>query len=355
MPRRRKTDTTGGILLILAIALGYFLYAVVRSNYGYAIAAVVVISGLVLGAWAAKDESTRRQRWRDRENLRALSGTEFERHVAELYRRMGYTVALTKASGDQGVDVIATSGAERLGIQCKQYAGSVGNDAVQQAYAGARFYNCTKAVVICTAGFTNSAKALAQRTDVALVDGATYVGMMERVAPSERPERVTMLSSGRALAFEIGGVAAAVFIVWLHGVAWPVDTSETNQQYVQPPNAAYVPSPLPAVTFTPTSAPIPKPQASLMRAAAPTPKPRRTPSHPPWWTPPPSPAPSTATIAPTPMVTTSTAATPTETLVPTVDQGTSNAPQATPAASSSPEAVPPTSRVKITAATQRLP
>ena len=44
----------------------------------------------------------------------------------------------------------------------------VGNKAVQEAYAGANFYDCDKAVVMTNITFTKSATQLAQKLDVEL-------------------------------------------------------------------------------------------------------------------------------------------------------------------------------------------
>jgi HJR/Mrr/RecB family endonuclease len=42
-------------------------------------------------------------------------------------RGLGYRATVLGGSGDQGVDVIATAGKERIAIQCKNYAKPVGN------------------------------------------------------------------------------------------------------------------------------------------------------------------------------------------------------------------------------------
>ena len=38
--------------------------------------------------------------------LDKMDGVEFENAIADLYRTLGYTVQTTKASGDQGIDII---------------------------------------------------------------------------------------------------------------------------------------------------------------------------------------------------------------------------------------------------------
>lgn len=112
---------------------------------------------------------------------RRLTGEEFEDYVALLLRDVGFRhVQLTRASGDQGVDVLAERGGKRYAIQCKNYAGAVGNAAVQEAFAGAQFYDCDVAAVICPGEFTKAARELAASTGVCLWDGRYLTRLMRR-------------------------------------------------------------------------------------------------------------------------------------------------------------------------------
>jgi HJR/Mrr/RecB family endonuclease len=43
---------------------------------------------------------------RVRDEINYMSGSEFERFMADLFRQKGYAVQETKATGDQGVDLI---------------------------------------------------------------------------------------------------------------------------------------------------------------------------------------------------------------------------------------------------------
>jgi HJR/Mrr/RecB family endonuclease len=70
------------------------------------------------------------------ENVSQMSGLEFEAHVRDLLQDLGWDACITKASGDQGIDVIATKNGVRLGVQCKLYQGNVSNSAIQVAFAG---------------------------------------------------------------------------------------------------------------------------------------------------------------------------------------------------------------------------
>lgn len=98
-----------------------------------------------------------------------MDGYQYEHHCAKLLKQRGFRdVAVTKSSGDQGIDVIAYNENVKYGIQCKYYSYPVGNQAVQQAYAGAKFYDCNVAVVMTNSTFTEPAKELAQKLGVQL-------------------------------------------------------------------------------------------------------------------------------------------------------------------------------------------
>lgn len=100
------------------------------------------------------------------------NGLEFESHVAELLVFNGFTdVVVSKATGDQGVDIFATSSnLAKYGFQAKYYTGTVGNAAVQEIIAGINYYKLNVGVVITNSTFTKSAQELAASSGVLLWD-----------------------------------------------------------------------------------------------------------------------------------------------------------------------------------------
>lgn len=101
---------------------------------------------------------------------RAITGYDYEKVCAEYLRRKGFRkVRVTKASRDQGVDILCRKHRKTYAVQCKYYANPVGNKAVQEVYAGASFYGCDRAMVITNASFTKGAYELAETLDVELV------------------------------------------------------------------------------------------------------------------------------------------------------------------------------------------
>lgn len=104
------------------------------------------------------------------DKLDGFNGVEFENFLAELFQKLSYSVTTTKASGDQGVDLLVKKNNEVTAIQAKRYSNSVGNGAVQEIIAGMKFYDANKGMVVTTNYFTASAKELAEKTNIILWD-----------------------------------------------------------------------------------------------------------------------------------------------------------------------------------------
>jgi HJR/Mrr/RecB family endonuclease len=103
-------------------------------------------------------------------NFSKLSGSDFEKLLDRLYKSMGYSVQLNGKTGDQGCDLIAMKDQERIVIQAKCYNNwNVGNSAIQEVAAAKSHYDCNKAIVITTSGFTSEAMALAKTNNVELI------------------------------------------------------------------------------------------------------------------------------------------------------------------------------------------
>lgn len=97
-------------------------------------------------------------------------GIDFEHWCAGKLEGQGWSVTVSKASGDQGVDVVASKQSICVAVQCKRYNTPIGNKAVQEAFSGAKHYGADLAVVVGTGGFTKSAHDLAASTNVLLLD-----------------------------------------------------------------------------------------------------------------------------------------------------------------------------------------
>lgn len=109
------------------------------------------------------------------------SGEDFESYLCSIINELANAhCEQTKASGDQGVDLIVSiKDGKTIAIQCKLYSTPVGNDAVQQVIAGRIFYKCDMAAVVTNNTYTQSAIELASASGVALLH---YSQLKEYVA-----------------------------------------------------------------------------------------------------------------------------------------------------------------------------
>lgn len=116
------------------------------------------------------------------ENFDNLEGLEFEYWCATLLRKNGFNnVEVTKASGDQGVDILAEKNEIKYAIQCKCYSNVLGNSPIQEIHAGKSMYRCQVGVVMTNSHFTSGAKELAEATGVLLWDREKLVQMLSNI------------------------------------------------------------------------------------------------------------------------------------------------------------------------------
>ncbi len=106
-------------------------------------------------------------------NIDSMTGIEFEQYLQRLLANQGYIVQVTQASGDLGVDLIASKDGDKIAIQAKRYSTNVSRRAISDAVAGMYHYDCNKAMVITNSYFSPGAKELAESTDCILVNRDT--------------------------------------------------------------------------------------------------------------------------------------------------------------------------------------
>ena len=102
-----------------------------------------------------------------------MSGTDFEKYVADIFRRNGWDVSGTRATADYGVDLIAERDDRRVAVQCKRLGIPVGIDAVQQVVSGAAHYHCNASMVVSNQEFTRAATVLARSNNCELLGRST--------------------------------------------------------------------------------------------------------------------------------------------------------------------------------------
>ena len=159
--RRRRRPRGGGF------GLGLFLIAVVcvlmREHWPWLVGAAALVVIAWIWWWVA-----RRSVALEIAEVDAMSGQQFERFLVRLFRELGYGVRhVGGGGGDFGADLVVERGGVRIAVQAKNYeSGKVGNEAVQQAIAGATYYDCQQAMVVTNSSFTRAARQQAERSTI---------------------------------------------------------------------------------------------------------------------------------------------------------------------------------------------
>jgi len=100
-----------------------------------------------------------------------MEGHAFEHWCADLLRKNGFTnVEVTRASNDQGVDVLAEKDGIKYAVQCKCYSSDLGNTPIQEVNAGKAIYHCHVGAVMTNRHFTAGAKEAAKANNILLWD-----------------------------------------------------------------------------------------------------------------------------------------------------------------------------------------
>lgn len=99
------------------------------------------------------------------------TGRQFELLLANLFKKLGYTVEHTGKTGDQGADLLLRYDDKIYAVQAKFYSGALSNTPVQEVVGSLKYYKANRGLVITNSNFTKGAKELARANNVTLVDG----------------------------------------------------------------------------------------------------------------------------------------------------------------------------------------
>lgn len=106
-------------------------------------------------------------------NLADVAWDDFERLVAETFRRWGYKVDVTGLGGaDGGVDLRARKAGKTTLIQCKHWrSASVGEPQVREMFGLMHHYRADAVAVVTSGRFTRTAWRFADGKAIELIDG----------------------------------------------------------------------------------------------------------------------------------------------------------------------------------------
>ena len=147
-----------------------------------------------LEAERARKAAERTKRRKTREHWETLRGIRFEQELAALYRHMGYQVQSTPKSGDQGIDLILTKGSKSTIVQCKGQKNRATPAMVRELVGSRVDYDADRAVLACTAGFTQGAIGFAKRNQISLIS-ATEIARMAEGFSQPKQEQVLILKN----------------------------------------------------------------------------------------------------------------------------------------------------------------
>ena len=112
-----------------------------------------------------------------------MEGKEFEEFCKTVLIKNGFIqVVITPGSNDFGGDITATKDGVKYVIQCKRYAGSVGEKAVQEVLGSRTIYRADVGIVLTNSQFTSSARKLAFADRIRLWDREKLAEMIVKAS-----------------------------------------------------------------------------------------------------------------------------------------------------------------------------
>ena len=121
-----------------------------------------------------------------RENLMALSPTEFESLITNLFEKMGLETRQTRPSRDGGVDCVAYDSRPVMGgkvvIQAKRYRTTVGVSAVRDLYGTVVNEGAGKGILVTTSGYGKASFQFAEDKPLELLDGTNLLYLLKEHA-----------------------------------------------------------------------------------------------------------------------------------------------------------------------------
>lgn len=205
--QRRKRSQVRFIIIVLSLAIGvanfrfwiwsnsvigrWGILGLILTYYGVVPG---ILCGVALDAIMGKflyDESRRYERakkeydtWFLRTQVAfwdSLTGREFEREVANLLSRSGYSARLTPASDDKGVDIVLGNSTV---VQCKAHKKPVGPAVARELYGTLRAHKRRTAILVSKSGFTRGVIEFARGKPIHLWDMGVLIEMQKKLDQS---------------------------------------------------------------------------------------------------------------------------------------------------------------------------
>ena len=134
-----------------------------------------------------QEEAERLRQKKLRDFWMSLSGTEFERELGDLFKRNGWEVQWTPASGDEGVDLILRKDGKKTVVQCKAHKAPVGPAIVRELYGSMVASGADNAILACTGGFTRGVWEFAEDKPIELISASDLMEMADSIDNNMTP------------------------------------------------------------------------------------------------------------------------------------------------------------------------
>lgn len=99
----------------------------------------------------------------------SLSGRRFEQELAYLYSQFGYDIALTPASGDQGIDIVLNKDGREYIVQCKAHKKPIGPAVARELYGTLLHSKADEAILASLVGCTAGTKDFIRDKPIKLI------------------------------------------------------------------------------------------------------------------------------------------------------------------------------------------
>lgn len=104
------------------------------------------------------------------DDLKSMSGIEFEQWTAALLEKHGYRVKPTRAVGDHGIDLEIERTGRRIVVQCKRWSDTVGEPVVREFYGSMLNARADAGIFVTTSLFSIQARQFVEQKPITLLD-----------------------------------------------------------------------------------------------------------------------------------------------------------------------------------------
>jgi hypothetical protein len=118
-------------------------------------------------------EAKRNYEYWSRKKLRdywqSLSGHEFEEALAQVFRKNGYFVSVSKQGGDGGVDLTLQRDKETILVQCKAHKKPIGPAAARDLFGTMQHFQVKEGILASVSGFTDGVHKYVENKPIRLL------------------------------------------------------------------------------------------------------------------------------------------------------------------------------------------